>query len=335
MKKRRSLLWLPLIAFLTASCWHDLEIPSYTDETPALCVKCSLKDTDTLHVLSLSISTGDKLSAPVGESSFRLWKGDQIVADQIDSMWYSDGGKVQTLSFVYYMDSGEASYKLDVHSGSLQASSRVLSAPPYAGHAIITDSLSVKDKMQFRQFESMKIKVPDIPGERNYYCLYDDVFGRIVYWKGDKEVASFKTTCGRMALSPFIPGIGTALGLENQGTHWGYSLFSDYSFQDEAFYVQVSFQERNLITSSWGMYDHTSAYDRITVSVVLLMGTLTAEEYEYLTLLHTPTSSLANEPVMLPNNIQGGFGHFAVQTLTEIEVPLEGTPTPPTVPRPG
>ena len=31
---------------------------------------------------------------------------------------------------------------------------------------------------------------------------------------------------------------------------------------------------------------------------------------------------------MLPNNIQNGFGHFAVQTLAEIEIPLDGAPRP-------
>ena len=310
-----------LLAYITASCVNELPL-SFTEQEAELAVVARFSDRDTVHNVYLTISSGDDLSCPTAESLAQVWKDGKCVA-QTDTIRFSDSEPwIQNHQLRFHIEHG-CEYTLKVTSGDFNAVSVAEAIIPYRGTASVEDSLSIRDEQGFRKFQSIQIQVSDEKDVDSYYMLDDHLDGIVRYWKGDNVVDSCRVErLGKIHQPPSIHGIASELGMEVQSSFSGMFVFSDYSFKNKSFYITADFNERPLYISSWGRYTMHDTYDKITVAAIIRVGVVTEREYGYLRLLNTDSGLIISEPIMLPNNVTGGYGDFGIVSTADVFVDL-------------
>lgn len=313
--------------FLAFACSRELDLETYTSTEPALCMVSRMSDSDTLHMVHLSISSGHTMSLPPEDSEVQLLENGTPIATTDTVLTEST---IQTHHLKATLKPG-AEYTLIAKAGSLQAKATVTSVPRYEETAVVTDSSSTKDYRGFREFEKIRIGLADVPGQRSFYWLENNVYGEVIYRKGEKIVDSYRDDyCGKIILKPYIDGgIGKDLGLDdNDNVHKPMFVFSDYHFQDGYFYLEASYSERDLSSYDYSTFLSDPSYDNAAFYLILKLGMMSESDYDYYKLSSYVGSDLFYEPTMLPNNVEGGFGYFGIVSFSEVRIPLRNITMP-------
>lgn len=324
---KRTLIFLT-VAALSYACTRDFDIEAYTHSKPALCIASRMSDADSLHIVCLSISSGRSLTVPPEDAQVQLLENDTIIA-VADTSWTevfpgTEDKYCQAHRIKATLKPG-TKYTLIATAGTLCAKSTVSTEPEYKELAGITDSSSVRDYMGFHEFEKIKIRLNDVPGSRSYYCLDNTVYGIMRYMNGETVIESEYDDCGKVLVQPYIDGgLAKDLGLESSAEASPLmSVFNDYHFQDGCFYINASFKERFLSSYDVASLSNNPLYDRLEVFIVLKLGMMNADDYNNYELGQHHGSDLFYDPVMVPNNIEGGYGHFGIVSFTDIIIPVE------------
>gem|GEM_PF-5311812 len=302
------------------ACIKDIHIDSYTNTEPVLCLVSRMSDSDLIHEVFLAVSSGSELTCPPEDTMVELWE-DGILVAATDTLWSESNVQVHRVKAS--LEPG-AKYKIVATAGSLRAQATVSAVSRYKGMASLCDSSSVRDFMGFRDYDSIQICIEDVPGDRSYYWLDNTVYGEIRYMKGGEVVDNNLDECGNVLLKPYIGGgMEELLGIENvSGEDMPASIFSDYAFQNGFFYINTSFTERYLSHYDLETLRDNAQYDSVCFSMKLRIGMMNSEDYDYCRLRDYHGSDLFYEPVMLSSNIDGGIGHFAIVSFSEITVPV-------------
>ena len=307
-------------ASMASACMRDIHIDSYTSTEPVLCLVSRMSDTDEIHDVFLAVSSGSKLTCPPEDTMVELWKDGNLLA-ATDTLWSEPNLQIHRLKAS--LKPG-ADYTIVATAGPLRAHSTVSAVSRYNGTAYLCDSSSVRDFMGFRDYNSIQICIEDVPGDRNYYWLDNAVYGEIRYIKGGEVVDNNIDRCGNILLKPYIGGgMEELLGIENvSGGDMTASIFSDYAFQDGVFYINTSFTERYLSHYDLETLQRNAQYDSICFSMKLRLGMINSEDYDYCRLRDYHGADLFYEPVLLSDNIDGGIGHFAIVSFSQINIPV-------------
>lgn len=309
------------ILFFITSCTQELFLP-FSGQEPALTIVARFSDRDTVHYVYLSVSTGPNLISPTCDSSVKVYNNNLCIA-QTDSIYTNSNEPwIQKHELNMTIEPG-GEYYLQVSSEKMNAFSFAKALPRYSGRVSVIDYSSNTDEDGYYYYDNIKICFQDNPSDNNYYLLSDRLDGIIRYWKDTIIIDSCHVNnLGTIKRPIYHNGITTELGLETDISGSGLFIFSDSSFSDNCFYVNTDFTERPLIMSSWSRFYKKDTYDRITISAILQLGMVTKDEYDYIRLLNSREGSLIKEPVILPNNIIDGFGHFGIVTVSDIDINL-------------
>lgn len=331
--KVRSITIALLLTGVFLSCQREIGFV-FLDQEPMLNVIARFSTQDTVHVVYVSFSSGENLRRPPEGCIVRCLEGESILAET-DSVWVGADTYLQGHRLTMKVEP-EHEYTLDVTVGEYHASVLAAAPPVYDGKVVLGDTSYVKDGYGCRQFSKINLLLEDIPGQRNYYVVDEYIDGVIHYWKDGERFFSYRPTreLGKVinnpssweeGSSPYSPEIGLELGVAPFKTNGGLCFFSDYTFQDGSFLLQGEFDDRPLVMNTIRQLSKPDTYDSVTVEAIFRVGTATAWNYEYMTLLIAAmenSQSFVGEPVILPNRVEGGCGYFEIITMKEMAVDL-------------
>lgn len=342
---RESVLAMSLILVVLSSCIREIPY-GYTDSEEKLYVIGQLSNTDTTHLFYLGVSRGSELLAPSGHSRVDCSEEGILVATS-DSVWYDENHtNIQLLRMPSVVRPGHK-YRFDIYSGQLHASASVESEPLYNA-GLVLDTVSKPSYSQYgaKYYERFAVCLQDGVGKRNYYRASKNLSGIITYWKSGETAPCYSVSShsfGKLSddnpvlfdedkgpLSPeVVDFFGGMPDKQNR-----LLLFSDYQFQDGGFSISYNCSETSLVTKSWDYYSGSiGLYDYYTISAEVSIMTMPEIEYKYLYLSDLASLSggdVLNSPIILPDNIDDGFGFIGIVTQTIMSVDL-GLRTAPAV----
>lgn len=327
--------FISALLLVLSSCVREIPY-EYTGGEDALYIVGQLSNTDTTHLFYMGISHGSELLAPPLDSRVECVE-DGTMVSVTDSVWYDKNNpSILVLRMPSVIKPGHE-YRFECHSGPYHASASASSEPAYEKGTVL-DTASVYGYGQYgaKYYDSFTVTFQDVIGKRNYYRVSDHLRGTIYYWKMTESSPCYSYSSynigplhddnplfetGSQPLSSDVSGF---FG-ENAERQNSLRLFSDYTFQDKSFSVSYDCNETRLVTGSWQYYENADEYDYYTINAELSLMSFPEDEYRYLYL--STMASLAggealNGPVILPDNIENGFGFIGIVTETIISIDL-------------
>ena len=336
-----------LSAAALAACTSELEYDiSDAPSVPVLSALWSTEDTD--HIVYLTRSEAYTLSAITGEVDVRCYINGELSA-VADSSWQettSEGFPLRGFRLRATLQPGD-SVRLSANmAGTVLSAGTLVVRPPEIG----IDTVSVLNTDEIPPYRwrdyTLSCIVRDRPGERNYYRLnaasaYVEVWNTTLdrlmaarYWPyafaQDDEDPVFKSIPVHFpqALSEDLPFL--------QGSYSNFThVFSDEMFPD-AEHVFL-FDIRSVYSASFFpsemedviYYDFHlpggTVFNQVKPYVEVSVSALGEKEYDYMLAYNAFYSSGADplaEPVILPDNVEGGMGFFGVESVARKRVAL-------------
>lgn len=181
---------------------------------------------------------------------------------------------------------------------------------------------------------NIRIKIHDIPGEETWFVPFkanglmetcDGPDGETIRSGIVNKIAWFDTdnpVYGHETLD--IPNeLARNIGApQDLGYSWSFT-FSDHSFEDGSMELEYrDVRQRDIMVT--GAVDHHYDELRLRQTALLPVGTINKTTYQYAQDLDIYRSASAEaEPVIFPDNVEGGIGYVGIITVTTLPVRLD------------
>lgn len=209
-------------------------------------------------------------------------------------------------------------------NGKYHAKAEVIVPKPINSIQMDTCLVSLKDYSGWGNYRQFKITLQDHPGETNYYRLdiwndikthglYDNRIDTVIHSRKTEVInrEDIILTDGNPSNSDDEEDDFFGTYIENK-----YNVFNDARFYDSSCTLKVYTKLYDSYSS--GLYDITRCERDITVRLL----SISEAEFRYLKALNSLESGNYDEalmePIIIPNNVEGGFGFVGISSEIRI-----------------
>lgn len=272
-----------------------------------------------------------------------------VLACTSDSLWFEASSGVCFQGHRFKADlQPKDSILLDITLGGKHITAAAV-VPEKAEMQVDTTTVSIDPSYMFFRKYDIDCTIRDFPGRPSYYRLYSPSVMVEGWQQRQSIVVARHEWSGALIIDdkdPIFKNVSYSFpeeltrditfvhsGLSNN-TH----IFSDDEFQDGLYCFHFNMYQGDFTLFYDDDYninndpefdpiiDIQEEIDWFKFRVKLMVGSLSEEEYLYLLAYNAAWASYMDplsEPVVLPSNINGGIGFFAVENTTEYSVSLK------------
>ena len=282
------------------------------------------------------VSEGEKVHYEGEGEVLIIYDGDAAASDPDTDNYYTDTLLAEYRKYTFKADIHPGDkVRIEVASDMGKASVEAIAPQPCRLEFVDTTAIRVnRGAYDDTRDYNIRIKIHDIPGEETWFVplkanglmetcdgpdgetVRSGIVNTIAWFDIENPVYGHETLDIPNELSR---NIGAPLDL---GYSWSFT-FSDHSFEDGSIELEYKdVQPRKIMVDGAG--DHHYDELRLRQTALLPVGTINKTTYQYAQDLDIYRSASADaEPVIFPDNVEGGIGYVGIITVNNLPVRLD------------